>query len=75
MDAAVIKNTEINFTYKYEVGKNPMVGYYVVRMEGDYGLVDRLTEHGVDWHRERQDSSVLMEQIIGFLVPFLCIIL
>lgn len=75
VDAAVIKNTEINFTYKEEVGKNPMVGYYVVRMEGDYGLVDRLTEHGVDWHRERQDSSVLMEQIIGFLVPFLCIVI
>lgn len=75
VEMAVIKNTEIDFTYKEEVGKNPMVGYYVVRMEGDYGLVDRLTEHGVDWHRERQDSSVLMEQIIGFLVPFLCIVI
>ncbi len=75
VDTAVVRNTEIDFTYKEEAGKNPMVGYYVVRMEGDYGLVDRLTEHEVDWHRERQDSSVLMEQIIGFLVPFLCIVI
>ena len=43
VDSALIKGSEIIFSYKESTQKNPLVEYYVVRMEGDYGLVDRLT--------------------------------
>ncbi len=75
VESALVKSSEIVFTYKESAQKNPLVQYYVIRMEGDYGLVDRLTEHGVQWSRERQDSSMLMETILSFVIPFACIVI
>ncbi len=75
ISAVTITNTEIKVMYEAEADKNPLVEYYVVRLEGDYSLVDRLVEHGVTVNRERQDSSMLLESILSFAIPFIFIVI
>ena len=75
IEAVTITNTEILVDYKSDAEKNPVVQHYVVRLEGDYGLVDRLVDHGVKVNRERQDSSMLLESILSFVLPFICIVI
>jgi cell division protease FtsH len=74
VEAVTVKNSEIEIDYKTEADKNPLKGYYVMRVEGDYDLVDRLLEHGVEITREHQDSSLMMD-ILSLVLPFVCIFL
>ncbi len=69
-----VKNAEIVINYKDEANKNPLKGYYVMRIEGDYDLIDRMLEHDVEIVREHQDSSMLMD-ILSLVLPFICIFL
>jgi len=76
IESVVIRNTEISVTLKPDASNYvPTLQYYTVRVEGDYELVPRLYEHGVTINRERQDSSMLLETILSFLVPFACIVI
>lgn len=76
VDSVLIGNTEIEILPKEGAGEyNPLKRYYTVRLEGDYELVDRLMAAGVETTRERQDSSMILESVLSFLIPFLCIVL
>jgi cell division protease FtsH len=74
VESVTVKNSEIAIGYKSDANKNPLKGYYVMRIEGDYDLVDRLLEHGVEITREHQDSSLMMD-ILSLVLPFVCIFL
>lgn len=52
---------------------NGLTRYYVVRMSGDFGLVDRLYEAGVDFKQQSQDSSLIIESLLSFVIPFIFI--
>ncbi len=73
IESVVVKNSEISLEYKSEAAKNPLKGYYVMRIEGDYDMIDRFLEHDVEIVREHQDSSLLME-ILSLIIPFICIL-
>lgn len=75
VESVVVKDTELAVTYKKESTKNLPVQYFVIRMEEDYEFVSRLVDHGVEVKRKRQDSSFLLESILSFTIPFLCIVL
>ncbi|MCD8221234.1 MAG: ATP-dependent zinc metalloprotease FtsH [Clostridiales bacterium] len=72
IESVVVKNSEISLEYKSEAAKNPLKGYYVMRIEGDYDLIERFLEHDVEIIREHQDSSMLTE-ILSLIIPFVCI--
>ncbi len=69
-----LKSSEIIVTYKDEAEKNPLKGYYVVRIAGDSDLVKRLNEHGVEFKGELPSNNLLMD-ILGLILPFICIFL
>ncbi len=76
VEAVVIKNSEISITIKSDSPNYiPTIQYYTVRVEGDYGLIERLVENNVTINRERQDSSMLLETVLSFLIPFACIVI
>ena len=76
IEAVTVTNGELDLTYKASSGKfSEVFQYYVVRLEGDYEFVSRLVDHGVKVNREKQDSSMLMETILSFLIPFLFIVI
>lgn len=76
VESVVVKNTEIDIALKPDSPNYiPTIQYYTVRMEGDYSLVDRLVEYGITTNRERQDSSMLIETVLSFLIPFACIVI
>lgn len=72
--AVTVKNSEIAIEYKEEAERNPLKGYYVMRIEGDHDLVDRFLEHHVEVTREHQDSTMMMD-ILSLVLPFICIFL
>ncbi len=67
-----VKNNEIILKYRADSDRNPLKDYYVVRMEGDYELVNRLLEHGVEIVRQEESTSVLMS-ILSLVLPFVLI--
>lgn len=76
VDSVIIKNSQIDIHYKETSEKfNPVFQYYTVPVERDYKLADRLIEHGVEMQREKQDSSILLESLLSFLLPFICIVI
>ena len=77
VEAITVKNNELNITYKEDYEKaNPFVQYYVVPLPGYSEFVGGLIEKGViDVNVVRQDSSMLMETILSFLIPFICIVI
>lgn len=75
IESVIIRNTEISIKLKPDAPNYlPTLQYYTNRVEGDYDLVPRLYEHGVTINRERQDSSMLLETVLSFLIPFVCIV-
>ncbi|MCI6886349.1 MAG: ATP-dependent metallopeptidase FtsH/Yme1/Tma family protein, partial [Lachnospiraceae bacterium] len=76
VDSVIIKNSEIDIQYKESSEKfNPVFEYYTIPVEKDYRLADRLLEQGVEIKREKQDSSMLLESLLSFLLPFICIVI
>lgn len=76
VESVIIKNSQINILYKEDSRYfNPIFEYYTISVEQDYRLSDRLLEHGVDIKREKQDNSILVESLLGFLIPFACIVI
>ena len=76
VDSVIIKNSEIDIQYKESSEKfNPVFEYYTIPVERDYRLADRLLEQGVEIKREKQDSSMLLESLLSFLLPFICIVI
>ncbi|MDO5350467.1 MAG: ATP-dependent zinc metalloprotease FtsH [Lachnospiraceae bacterium] len=53
----------------------PMVKYfYTVRVSGDTDLVPQLRAAGIPFHEVKQDTSMILESIISFVIPFLFIV-
>lgn len=76
VDSVIIKNSQIDIHYKETSEKfNPVFQYYTVPVERDYKLADRLIEHGVEMQREKQDSSILLQSLLSFLLPFIGIVI
>lgn len=74
VESVSIGNAEIRITPKEELTQySPMIQYYTVRLVGDYDLADRLLKADVEIKQEKQDSSILMESILTFIIP--CLIL
>lgn len=74
--SVTVRNTQIDIQYKEESDKfNPAFKFYTIPMERDYHLTDRLLEHGVEINRERQDTTAMLESIIGLILPFLFIVI
>ncbi len=69
-----VTSDEILLRYRADSDKNPLRSYYVVRMEGDYELVNRLLEHGVQIVRQQESSSLLLS-ILSLVLPFVLIFL
>ncbi len=54
----------------------PLVKYfYTVRVSGDYQLIAQLKEADVDFHEVKQDTSMILESVISFVIPFLFIVI
>ena len=51
------------------------IKYYTVRMESGDQLTERLEKAGVTSSMEKQDSSMMMETILSFLIPFIFIVI
>ena len=45
--------------------------YYVVRLEGDYQIVDRILKNNVVTNRENNTSNALLLEILSYALPFL----
>ena len=76
VDSILVKNSTIDITYKEDANdKNPAKQYYVIRLGSDWEFSDRLLEHGVKIEQEPQDSSMLLESILSFVIPFLIIVI
>ncbi len=55
---------------------HPLVKYfYTVRVSGDIELIPQLRSAGIKFHEVRQDTSMILESIISFVIPFLCIVI
>ncbi len=49
--------------------------FYTVRVSGDLELIPQLREAGVKFHEIKQDTSMILESVISFVIPFLCIVI
>lgn len=75
VDSVLVKSSMVDITYKDTVNdKNPAKQYYVIRLGSDWEFSNRLLEHGVKIEQEPQDSSVLLESILSFVIPFIIIV-
>lgn len=73
--SVTVRNAQIDIQYKEDSDKfNPVIKYYTIPMERDYRLTDRLLEHGVEIKRERQDTTAMLESILGLILPFVFIV-
>ncbi len=55
---------------------HPLVKYfYTIRVSGDLELIPQLREAGVKFHEVKQDTSMILESIISFAIPFLFIVI
>ena len=74
VESVIIDNTMIQITPKKELKEySSFIKYYTVRIS-DYKLTDRLVEAGAVIKGAKQDSSMVLETILSFLIPFLCIV-
>ncbi len=54
----------------------PLVKYfYTVRVSGDLELVSQLREADVEFKEVKQDTSMILESVISFVIPFLFIVI
>ncbi len=76
VESVLVKSSVLDITYKESVNeKNPAKQYYVIRLSSDWDFSSRLLEHGVEIRQELQDSSVLLESILSFVIPFAIIVI
>ena len=74
--SVTVRNAQIDIQYKEDSDKfNPALKYYTIPMERDYRLTDRLLDNGVEVKRERQDTSAMLESILGLVLPFVFIVI
>lgn len=52
----------------------PGIKYYVSRVDGDFTQFNRLYEAGVTIKQVHRDSSMILEAIISFVIPFLLMV-
>ncbi len=75
VESVLVKSSVLDIQYKETVNdKNPAKQYYVIRLSSDWDFSSRLLENGVEIKQELQDSSVLLESILSFVVPFVIIV-
>ena len=75
VESVLVKSSVLDIKYKESVNdKNPAKQYYVIRMGSDWDFTSRLLENGVEIKQELQDSSVLLESILSFVIPFVIIV-
>ncbi|NBH72782.1 ATP-dependent metallopeptidase FtsH/Yme1/Tma family protein [Clostridiaceae bacterium] len=76
VESVLVKSSVLDITYKDTINeKNPAKQYYVIRLSSDWDFSSRLLEHGVEIKQELQDSSVLLESILSFVIPFAIIVI
>lgn len=74
--SVTVRNAQIDIQYKEESDKfNPAIKTYTIPMERDYRLADRLLGNGVEVKRERQDTTAMLESILGLVLPFVFIVI
>ena len=75
VEAVLIGNTEITIYPKKEANEySQLIRYYTVKVPTDYNNAERLLQHGVDIKEQKTDSSIILESIISFVIPFLIIV-
>lgn len=74
VESVIIDSSTIQIMPKKDVeGYSSFIKYYTVRMN-DYKLSDRVLESGAVVKQAKQDSSMILETILSFLIPFICIV-
>lgn len=74
VESVIIDSSTIQITPKKDLKDySPFIKYYTVRMS-DYKLSDRVLESGAQVKQAKQDSSMILETILSFLLPFICIV-
>ena len=56
-------------------GYSQFIRYYTVRMESSDQLTQRLVKADVEGKQEKQDTSMILESILSFLIPFVIIVI
>ena len=75
VEAVLIGNTEITIYPKKEANEySQLIRYYTVKVPTDYNNAERLLQHGVDIKEQKTDSSIILESIISFVIPFIIIV-
>ncbi len=75
VEAVIIGNSDITIYPKKEASQySPFIRYYTVRVLTDYNNMERLLDHGVDIREQKTDSSIILESIISFVIPFIIIV-
>ena len=49
--------------------------YYTVLVARDFTLTEQLKEAGIEMKEEKQDTSMILESIISFVIPFIFIVI
>ena len=72
VESIKIGGTEITVVPKKDNAKYSQdLDYYVVKVPGDYKLVDRFLENNVETHQENKDANTLLLVLLNYAVPFL----
>ena len=75
VEAVLIGNTEITIYPKKEANEySQLIRYYTVKVPTDYNNAERLLQHGVDIKEQKTDSSIILESIISFVIPFIIVV-
>lgn len=75
VDSVKVGASEITIIPKKDLKDyTPFIRYYTVRMESGDQLTDRLEKANVTSTMEKQDSSMMFETILSFLIPFIFIV-
>ena len=75
VEAVLISNSEITVYPRKEAEEySQLIRYYTVRVPSDYNNTERLLENGVDIREQKTDSSIILESIISFVIPFIIIV-
>ena len=76
VESVVIDGSRIEIEPTMDVKlANPMVTYYyTLRVSGDYTLVGRLNEAGVDFRQADQDAQQMLWNVLSFVLPFVFVL-
>lgn len=76
VESVKVGSSEITIIPKKELKQySATIRYYAVRMESGDQLTNRLVEAGITGSQEKQDTSMMMETILSFLIPFVFIVI